>query len=165
MKKVFGIILMMLLSISLIACSNQEAEQNDNQVMEESNVQAEETINEEVKETYFNVEDLNKYDMFQFIRLEENPTTGFSWTYKFDDDVIACVEDDEYVQNHSEEGIVGAGGEHTYRLSGLLEGTTIVTFKYMRPWEGEESVTKAVTFGVSVNADKQIAITSEKVEL
>ena len=155
MKKTIMILSILILTFLLTACSEEMNEEPNNREKVE-NIQENKT---DTVDTYYEVEEMNTYSIFQFIRLKENPTTGYSWQYKVADETVAVVEDDEYVQMQVEEGIVGAGGVHTYRLSGISVGETTITFKYMRPWEGEESAVKTVTFKLVVNDNKEISVT------
>jgi inhibitor of cysteine peptidase len=73
------------------------------------------------------------------ITLEENPTTGYSWSYIMVPEGILTLENDAYVSNDSTGQIVGGGGIHTWNFKGLSKGTTTLTFKYYRPWENEST--------------------------
>lgn len=168
MKKFLGILLVLVLVVGLVACNNGPTEvdepdvNNETEIIENQEPVEEEILPEVVEvEKNFPVEDLNKYDVFQFIRLVENPTTGYQWTYAFAPEGIAVVEADEYTAPELEGGIVGAAGEHTYRISGLAEGETDLVFTYARSWEPIEEAAKVVTFRLSVDADMNVAVISE----
>ena len=62
-----------------------------------------------------------------------NPTTGFVWTAKVEDPGIAELDEKYFADG--ELGTVGAGGVQWYRIRGVSEGVTSVTFSYARPWE------------------------------
>ena len=91
------------------------------------------------------------------IQLEENPTTGFSWSYTISDaDVIHLVEDG-YKESSEDPEVVGSGGMHEYRFEGLDAGEAIIIFDYFKSWEGEETAEEHLEFNVIVNEDGTIA--------
>lgn len=171
MKRYLSVLIAVVMIFVLVGCnnSNQDEEKNLNtNLNEKTNIELEDTTSEEKEKNNDEVEvekhfdsDVNTYALYQFVRLEENPTTGYTWTYSFDDNTIACVEDDEYTQNVMGEDFVGVGGVHTYRLAGLAKGETTVKFDYMRSWEGPESSISTIVFGISIDENNQITITSE----
>lgn len=70
------------------------------------------------------------------VRLESNPTTGYSWqVMEFDNSVLRQDGDPEYKPSPGSDGQVGAGGEETLRFKALGPGKTRLTLGYMRPWE------------------------------
>lgn len=80
------------------------------------------------------------------IRLEENPTTGYSWNMSFTDGLE--VVKDEFISS-GEEGIVGAGGVHEWIIKADRTGQHKISAIYKRPWEsltGEEG-----TFNLTLN--------------
>ena len=81
------------------------------------------------------------------IRLEGNPTTGYRWEVsEINHSVISNV------QQNIEPGsslAAGAGGPFVFRLSGLQTGSSKVTFKYLKPWEGDDSILQR--FAITVN--------------
>lgn len=113
------------------------------------------------KDSYFSQEEMKQFETTQVISLEENPTTGYTWHYRFGEDGIAVVEDDEFVANNTE-GLVGAGGIHTYRLSGVKPGETGIKFEYRRALEDKEPI-KIISYEITVDENNQIAITEENI--
>ena len=70
------------------------------------------------------------------IRLESNPTTGYSWqVMEIDNSLLEQEGDPEYEPSPGNDGMVGAGGEETIRFKALAPGKTRLTLGYMRPWE------------------------------
>nr|WP_242693934.1 protease inhibitor I42 family protein [Proteiniclasticum aestuarii] len=91
------------------------------------------------------------------IELEENPTTGFSWSYTISDtDVIHLVED-VYTEDSEDPEVVGGGGMHQYKFEGLSAGEATIIFDYFKSWEGEETAEDHVEYTVIVNEDGTIA--------
>lgn len=74
------------------------------------------------------------------VRLRENPTTGYEWTYEISDEALLKCEKEEYVPDGSEKDLVGAGGTYVAVFSPALEGAGAVklTFRLARDWEAEQ---------------------------
>lgn len=121
--------LSLIMMLSLAACNNQKAEiQNredeiindmliQNEVEEnkgdEINNESGEVIlsgdasKEEIKK-YFSDIKLGNFEKNQKIILDENPTTGYTWSYKIEDESIVKIEDENFVAASGD--LVGAGG-------------------------------------------------------
>lgn len=68
------------------------------------------------------------------IRLNENPTTGFSWNATVTPGLI--MVSDGYEPNPETAGLMGAGGTHYWILrSGNQAGEQQFSAMYKRPWE------------------------------
>jgi inhibitor of cysteine peptidase len=65
------------------------------------------------------------------IRLNENPTTGFSWNATISDSLT--VISDQYIPPEAVRP--GAGGVHEWSLKGTKAGTQTFSAIYKRPWE------------------------------
>jgi inhibitor of cysteine peptidase len=82
------------------------------------------------------------------VRLEENPTTGYSWNMSFTDGLK--VVKDEYISS-AQAGVVGAGGVHEWTIQASNAGQYNVSGIYKRPWEnitGNEN-----TFNMKLNVN------------
>ena len=67
------------------------------------------------------------------VRLTENITTGYSWSYRIEKaDVISLVSD-EYTAPDT--GLTGAPGTHEWTLKAQKPGQSKITFEYSRSWE------------------------------
>lgn len=66
------------------------------------------------------------------IRLEENPTTGYSWNMSFTDGLE--IIKDEFIPS-TDTGLVGAGGVHEWTIRTNSSGQYHVLGIYKRPWE------------------------------
>lgn len=162
MKKIISVFALLALIFSLSACKNNESKnlkENDDIITEQVENENESTLS---KEFLYYVDNFDAYGVVRTVRLVEVPSTGYSWQYKIEDENIAVVEDDEYVENEAPEGMVGVGGMHTYRLAGVSEGETKITFKYFRSWEGETTAIKEVSFDLKVNKNNQILIVEKE---
>ena len=96
----------------------------------------------------------NKTNTLVTISLDENPSTGYGWQYAVSNDGILILTDDSY-HSDAPAGIVGAGGIRSFSFSGLKEGSTLITFTYLRPWEGTPIRTVVIEF--RVGSDRTVA--------
>lgn len=85
------------------------------------------------------------------ISLEENPTTGYSWTCEIEGSAIVLAYDD-YKPSKEKEGLVGTGGLHSFTFRAINEGFSKVTFRYKRPWEEDAIETKSAIINVKKKA-------------
>ena len=75
-------------------------------------------------------------DIFTII-LDENPTTGYAWSY------VASKEDhvnfisDEYI---SESNLIGAAGKHHYTFEVLADGVSTIEFTHNRSFEENSTI-------------------------
>lgn len=67
------------------------------------------------------------------IRLEENPTTGYSWNMSFTKG-LELIKDEFFSSAGTE--LVGAGGVHEWTVKANSTGQYNVSGIYKRPWEG-----------------------------
>ena len=94
------------------------------------------------------------------IKLDSNPTTGYSWalTGKPDEKVLKS-DGNEYKVNDHPEGMVGVGGVDTWTFSALAAGKTGIALGYARPWEKDKEPVQ--TFKLTVEVDKAAAPAAE----
>ena len=74
------------------------------------------------------------------IKLDENPTTGYGWSYFISGDCNSIKNiSDKYEPDleSMKEQLVGFGGVRTFVFSAVSKGSVEITFSYMRPWEKE----------------------------
>lgn len=69
------------------------------------------------------------------IELEENPTTGYSWTFTQDGDGQVELVKDKYQEKGKDKDMVGRGGVHTFTFKAKTDGVCYLKFEYIRPWE------------------------------
>ena len=67
------------------------------------------------------------------IELEENPSTGYSWTYEVEDSDGNLVIDKKVIKGNS--NLLGAPNKAIYEISAKKSGNYKVTFSYARSWE------------------------------
>lgn len=65
------------------------------------------------------------------LRLDENPSTGYSWELYLPD--VFMISRDTFIR--SEDEVVGAGGVHEWVFVAGPEGTYQIDAVYKRPWE------------------------------
>ncbi|MEL4305654.1 protease inhibitor I42 family protein [Methanococcoides sp. LMO-2] len=90
------------------------------------------------------------------IKLEENPTTGYSWNLTIPEGLT--LVGDEFVTDQGDEEIVGAGGIHEWELQADSEGAYEISAIYKRPWEnttGEED-TFSMTVTVLASGEQDV---------
>jgi inhibitor of cysteine peptidase len=73
------------------------------------------------------------------VRLEENPTTGYSWNMTSTDG-LALVSD-QYIPSQPSGTIVGAGGVHSYFYKAVMAGDQGLHGEYRRPWVPAGTIT------------------------
>jgi inhibitor of cysteine peptidase len=128
-KKIFLIVVTLILSISLItSCGGSTIKAYSD---------PEETIDSSMDKEFI-----------VLIALESNPTTGYSWEAEFDTAMLELVEQTFELGEFAKEGIVGAGGTELFRFKGMSKGKTDITFNYKRSWETEILDTKVFTVEV-----------------
>jgi len=84
------------------------------------------------------------------IRLEGNPTTGYSWFLAgIDGNSVAAKGEVTYAPKPHAPGIVGSGGVFELLLRTAKAGKSTVRMEYKRPWEKETPPIE--TFKVTVD--------------
>ncbi|MBU4313607.1 MAG: protease inhibitor I42 family protein [Actinobacteria bacterium] len=73
------------------------------------------------------------------IKLESNPTTGYSCILGGETDTsVVSLFDSKFVQTEKEEELVGTGGYEIFTFKAENSGQTEIILTYQRPWEEEE---------------------------
>ncbi len=84
------------------------------------------------------------------IKLESNPTTGYSWRLaELKPGIVEKVSND-YVQTKTEGRIVGSGGIEDWTFKAVAKGKVIITLEYARPWEKDVLPVKRAVYQVIV---------------
>ena len=73
------------------------------------------------------------------LRLYENASTGYSWSFDDLDGKILTARDDGYGRQPE---AVGGGGMRQWTLQTKAAGTTQIKLKLWRRWEGDASIQK-----------------------
>ena len=92
------------------------------------------------------------------ISIEENPTTGYIWHLKIDNDELVKIVVDEFTASNAE-GVVGAGGMHTWIIDAVDQGIVTMTIEYYRDWEPENvAETREYVINIVPNGEKEVYI-------
>ncbi len=73
------------------------------------------------------------YGEMIFIRLEENPTTGYRWNLSYTEGLEPVR--DEYIQHEQDIEMVGVGGVHEWSFKVVSYEDQSISAVYKRPWE------------------------------
>lgn len=86
------------------------------------------------------------------IRLESNPTTGYSWTVTaVPQATVASLDDPEGTFEEPDSGAMGAPGFQVFDFTAVASGTTEVEFTYARSFDPEDNPT-VTTVTITVSA-------------
>jgi len=88
------------------------------------------------------------------ITLDSNITTGYGWQLAkpLDKTFVKAVKN-EYQNPKPAPGkgpVVGAGGQEVWVFKALKAGSTVIDFKYVRPWEKDKEPVKTASFQVVI---------------
>lgn len=102
--------------------------------------------------------DLSEADMEEFnFEIEANPTTGYNWeVYQTDSSKIEVKS--EYVADDAGEEIVGRGGKCRFSVKGIGAGNTVLSLRYRRSFESEESAIHELTYKLYISKDNKITV-------
>jgi predicted secreted protein len=79
------------------------------------------------------------------ISLEANPTTGYRWEAKIDENILELKE--RSFEPYTPVA-VGGGGKEKFTFIPIRTGETSITMRYKRPWEG--AVIEEKTFRIII---------------
>ncbi len=91
---------------------------------------------------------VNAGDTFT-VKLDENPTTGYQWSYTISDENIVEISQDEYVADTHSGEMTGAGGVRSFTFIAKAKGNAVITMVYERSWEKSEDDEK-ISFQIDV---------------
>lgn len=94
------------------------------------------------------------------LEFETNPSTGFTWEYKFTNGDAEVVFDREENKLNKDLDLVGAPSHVVYYFKATKAGNTNLTFTYRRPWEGGGAAYDVV-YELSVDKDMNITCLSK----
>lgn len=85
------------------------------------------------------------------VQLEENATTGYSWTYQSSSASVKRIgEKSEPIAAQAD--LVGAPVQKTWTFRADRPGTYTLTFVYARSWEANDSTAQTITYTIKVKA-------------
>ena len=79
------------------------------------------------------------------LRLDANPSTGYSWKIEDLNEKILPLTSKDYQQNEAPEGMVGVPGVETFSFKAIKKGETILTLVYSRGGDIAEDFQVTVT--------------------
>lgn len=84
------------------------------------------------------------------VRLQSNPSTGYSWTYTLNGDEVLRL-DSVTGEAPAPNGMVGVPGEQVWSFRAQGSGRAVLTYVYARSWEKDAAPAKTFTLTVVVN--------------
>jgi inhibitor of cysteine peptidase len=69
------------------------------------------------------------------IKLEENPTTGYSWSVKISDESVLALSADNYLPDDKSGDMVGSGGKRELTFRAMKLGDVLIDMVYEQSWE------------------------------
>ncbi len=85
-----------------------------------------------------------------WVKLPENPTTGYAWDLKLSDGLTKLSDTYEAADRSGMK--VGVGGTHAYELKAMKNGTQLITGNYAR--QGNETAGAMETYSLIVNVEQ-----------
>lgn len=90
----------------------------------------------------------------QKFTLKGNPSTGYTWIYKIEDESIINLN--TKIKYLGSKSMSGAPSRFTYTITSLKPGATKIFFEYKRPWEEDPIETKVYEILVDEQGKIQI---------
>ena len=84
------------------------------------------------------------------IKLDENITTGYRWSYTISDESVVKMTRDEYVPDDISGRLVGSGGKRILTFKALSKGNATIKMVYERSFEKNPNDTR-ITYRVAVS--------------
>lgn len=151
MKKILTVILAIGLITCFAACNNKPVQSGDkvNQSGEQNNNQDNNQNNDQTQ-TEGTV-----------LTFEGNASTGYTWNASgYDEEIIKVEQLSGDNANEEDNQLVGAPSEVKFKVTGLKEGTTSLSFDYYRSWEGIDSATDSRFYLVTVDSSLEAIVES-----
>jgi inhibitor of cysteine peptidase len=82
------------------------------------------------------------------VTLDENITTGYSWSYTIDNKNVIQFDSDSTSVPKTD--AAGAGGTHTWNFKAVGKGTVTIVFDYKRPWEKDKRPIDTKVYTITV---------------
>lgn len=94
------------------------------------------------------------------LEFESNPSTGYTWEYKFEGGEGEVAFDREETKLNEKQDLVGAPNKVVYYFKATKEGNRNLRFTYRRPWEGGD-VAYDVVYELAVDKNLNISCLSK----
>lgn len=85
-----------------------------------------------------------------FIKIDSNPSTGFTWDLNNPLDTILLLQGSDYVPRTTNPKVIGGGGDEIWTFQAIKPGKTVISLKYQRTWEKNIPPAKVYDFPVEV---------------
>ncbi|HNZ83884.1 MAG TPA: protease inhibitor I42 family protein [Candidatus Pacearchaeota archaeon] len=79
------------------------------------------------------------------VSLDSNPSTGYSWQAKYDQEYFELVEQ----KFETSSDLIGAGGKEIFIFKALKLGEKFIDFDYLRTWE-KDNVEKSIVYKILI---------------
>ena len=83
------------------------------------------------------------------IKLDENPTTGYTWNYHISDESVVILIKDEYKPSDTSGKLIGSGGTRLFTFKGLKAGNADILLAYGPSYKANVS-TQTIDYHVEV---------------
>ena len=95
------------------------------------------------------------------VRLEGNPTTGYTWIYTAIPNDVIKEKSSDYIMDSNPQGMTGVGGTFVFEFEAVKEGSAQILFFYLRTWENEPAAI-VEAYNAVVDAKGNLTITPVK---
>jgi inhibitor of cysteine peptidase len=85
------------------------------------------------------------------LTLPSNPTTGYRWAIQDSAGGVLRKVSPEVYSNPRDSGLVGNGGQSTWRFQAFASGSGRLRLTYQQPWEPEVAPAEAFDCAIRVN--------------
>jgi inhibitor of cysteine peptidase len=85
------------------------------------------------------------------LTLPSNPTTGYRWAIQDSAGGVLRAISPEVYTNPENTGLVGSGGQSTWRFQAFAAGNGRLRLTYQQPWEPEATPAQTFDCAISVN--------------
>jgi len=139
-SKLITVGLMVIMALSLLACSPEAAEEPVSPAPNKVSVAVtcDDFMNQKQISKQFEIQTSGSLT----VTLCSNPTTGFQWSEsaQISDQTVLQQTGHQFVSPESEPPPLppGTPGQEVWTFKALKEGTSTISMEYSRPWEGGE---------------------------
>ncbi|OMD36959.1 hypothetical protein BSK56_31780 [Paenibacillus borealis] len=85
------------------------------------------------------------------ITLEENASTGYSWSYAADGDTLELIAEKSKYPEQTDPPMVGVASQKTWTFKATKAGTYTLKFTYTQAWEKDQKPAQTVNYTIQVN--------------
>jgi inhibitor of cysteine peptidase len=141
---VFGLICAVILSGCVDNGQNETDNDSEQNQTDNAATETEQVITETDNGTTINLKNGETF----FLKLRENPSTGYSWQLNLSQGL--SILSDEYTQDPASEGYTGVPGTRQWEIKAVTPGSQQVEGIYKRPWEDTTGTEDNFTLYVEV---------------